>query len=329
MSTLATTLPELKEARVTTKHAFTGRMCAASRDVETKRPDSLFVDPLAHKLAGTEGRGAPMGSWILVPRTRRGDDCLVEHYGRGCRQLVLLGAGMDARAYRAFAPGADAPPDARSVTLDGLAVFEVDQQTTFDVKEPLVARAPLAVESRRVVGTDFAKGPTAWSDQLLHCGFDASVPTVWLSVLRPRRVSRDFDRGNNNKSSPMGLVGLAPRGAAVLLTRGRRRRAPARRREALRRRLGRLPRLHHALVRRRRRRAGRCTFPERQRRLRGPLAPRGLPADAGEGPVVDHRRPRVALPHARRPSIRAHAGAVPRPEARAVRRGRQDELGDE
>ena len=114
MTTLATTLPELKEARVTTKHAFTGRMCAASRDVETKRPDSLFVDPLAHKLAGTEGRGAPMGSWILVPRTRRGDDCLVEHYGRGCRQLVLLGAGMDARAYRAFAPGADAPPDARS-----------------------------------------------------------------------------------------------------------------------------------------------------------------------------------------------------------------------
>ena len=199
MSTLATTLPELKEARVTTKHAFTGRMCAASRDVETKRPDSLFVDPLAHKLAGTEGRGAPMGSWILVPRTRRGDDCLVEHYGRGCRQLVLLGGGMDARAYRAFAPGADAPPDARSVTLDGLAVFEVDQQTTFDVKEPLVARAPLAVESRRVVGTDFAKGPTAWSDQLLHCGFDASVPTVWLSVLRPRRFSRDFDRGNKQR----------------------------------------------------------------------------------------------------------------------------------
>jgi len=191
--------PSCAETRVANSHAFTARMCAASRWEESSRPDSLFDDPLAKKLAGDEGLAQPMGSWIMTPRTRYADDYLRLHYANGCRQLVLLGAGMDARAYRAFAPGADAPPDARSVTLDGLAVFEVDQQTTFDVKEPLVARAPLAVESRRVVGTDFAKGPTAWSDQLLHCGFDASVPTVWLSVLRPRRFSRDFDRGNKQR----------------------------------------------------------------------------------------------------------------------------------
>jgi len=44
-----------------------------------------------------------MGEWILVPRTRFGDDFLLRKYKEnGCRQLVLLGAGMDARAFRGF-----------------------------------------------------------------------------------------------------------------------------------------------------------------------------------------------------------------------------------
>ena len=78
-------------------------------------------DLQAYKLAGAEGRAQPMGDWIMVPRTRFGDDYLREQYARGARQLVLLGAGFDARAYRMS-------------QLPDLAVFEVDQQTTFDVR---------------------------------------------------------------------------------------------------------------------------------------------------------------------------------------------------
>ena len=121
------------EMRVTSAHSFTGRMCAASRWEESQRTDSLFQDPQAHKLAGSEGLSQSMGSWIMVPRTRFGDDFLRKFYATGARQLVLLGAGMDSRAYR--------------MGLDNLRVFEVDQQTTFDVKEPLVRpcrRTPLA-----------------------------------------------------------------------------------------------------------------------------------------------------------------------------------------
>ena len=63
------------------------------------------MDPLASKLAGPEGLQQPMGDWIMVPRTRFGDDFIIEHYTqRGVRQLVLLGAGMDARAYRLRLP---------------------------------------------------------------------------------------------------------------------------------------------------------------------------------------------------------------------------------
>ena len=142
--------------------------------------DSLFVDPMAHLLAGSEGRRQPMGAWILVPRTRRGDDVLVEGYRAGCRQLVQLGAGMDARAYRVFAPDSNSPPAAASadgswrggVKLDELAVFEVDQGTTFDVKEPLLEGAPLTVKSRHAIAADFAlRGD--WADALVRGGHRA------------------------------------------------------------------------------------------------------------------------------------------------------------
>lgn len=79
---------------------------AGSRFLESQRSDSLFVDVLASKLAGREGLAQPMGDWIMVPRTRFGDDFVFQHYmkPRGARQLVLLGAGMDARAYRLRLP---------------------------------------------------------------------------------------------------------------------------------------------------------------------------------------------------------------------------------
>lgn len=149
-----------------TSHSFTGRMCAAARWLEGRRPDSLFEDPLGHRLAGVEGRRSPMGDWIMTPRTRFGDDLLRDKYSMGCRQLVLLGAGMDSRAYR-------------MAGLEDLAVFEVDQKTTFDVKEPLLENEAVAVRSRVVVPTDFTERG-AWARALVDMGYDAQVPTVWL-----------------------------------------------------------------------------------------------------------------------------------------------------
>jgi methyltransferase (TIGR00027 family) len=165
-----------EEATVKTSHAFTGRMCAAARWEETQRPDSLFYDALSYKLAGHEGRSSPMGGWIMVPRTRFGDDFLVDKYmANGCRQLVLLGAGMDTRAYRMQG-------------LDQLRVFEVDQWTTFDVKEPLLVGERLSVHSRVTVGAEFSDHASwaystdrkQWTEELVASGFDPNVPTVWL-----------------------------------------------------------------------------------------------------------------------------------------------------
>jgi methyltransferase (TIGR00027 family) len=72
---------------------------------------------------------------------------------------------MDARAYR--------------MVLPELRVFEVDQKTTFDVKEPLLKEDALSVASRAVVPTEFTERGR-WGADLIAAGFDKSVPTVWL-----------------------------------------------------------------------------------------------------------------------------------------------------
>jgi len=167
-------------------------MCAGSRYEESMRSDSLFVDPLAKELAGPEGLRNPMGAWILVPRTAFGDNLLQRFYAeKGCRQLVLLGAGVDARAFRV-----EGMPD--------LNVYEVDQQTTFDFKDPIVQAHPLTVRSRVSVATDFStiKDEEHWEQALLNSGFDTSVPTVWLlegllmylTDVEQRRVMRCIGR---------------------------------------------------------------------------------------------------------------------------------------
>eukprot|EP00438_Fugacium_kawagutii_P035506 Skav219706 [mRNA] locus=scaffold2416:76881:79121:- [translate_table: standard] len=157
-------------------HAFTAKMCAGSRYLESQRRDALFVDPLAAKLAGPEGLAQPMGDWIMVPRTRFGDDLIIEHYWRSrdaqghagnapVRQLVMLGAGMDARAYR--------------LRLPELKVFEVDLPILFQDKEPLLEGETMTVQSRTIVPTDFSSGED-WSTKLQHTDFDPPRPTVWL-----------------------------------------------------------------------------------------------------------------------------------------------------
>jgi len=114
-----------------------------------------------------------MGSWILVPRTRRGDDLVHENYAKGTRQLVILGAGMDARAWRL-----SGTPE--------LSVYEVDQPTTFAYKEPLVSSEKLLVKKRIAVPADFDKDDGTgeaenWETELLASdGFDKQEPSLWL-----------------------------------------------------------------------------------------------------------------------------------------------------
>ena len=85
---------------------------AAYRAKETKRPDALFRDPLAAKLAGSHGerivaglpRWAVFGEWMVVIRTRIIDAFIEAAIADGVDTVLNLGAGLDTRPYRMQLP---------------------------------------------------------------------------------------------------------------------------------------------------------------------------------------------------------------------------------
>jgi len=93
--------------------AGTARWTAAERARESARPDRLFDDPLAMVLAGQAGQAlaeamrgdGTFDNPALAIRTRFFDDVITDAVtARGMRQVVLVAAGMDTRAYRLPVP---------------------------------------------------------------------------------------------------------------------------------------------------------------------------------------------------------------------------------
>ncbi len=81
------------------------------RAAETARPDALFSDPLAARLAGDQGREIVANSprsgrsgWWLVARTKIIDDTIASAIADGCDRVLNLAAGLDTRPYRLDLP---------------------------------------------------------------------------------------------------------------------------------------------------------------------------------------------------------------------------------
>ncbi|MFF0462750.1 SAM-dependent methyltransferase [Streptomyces mexicanus] len=83
----------------------------------------------------------------------------------GIRQLVVLAAGLDARAYRL-----DLPADT--------TVYEIDVEPVLRFKESVVTRARLKPAARRHAVVADLRGP--WQAALARAGFDPELPTTWL-----------------------------------------------------------------------------------------------------------------------------------------------------
>jgi len=147
----------------------TARWTAAVRAAETTREGRLFEDPWAAALAGPDGAawfaGRPPGSTPPIAiRTRFFDDWLhaVAIEG-GIRQVVLLAAGLDTRAYRL--------PWAAATT-----VFELDRPVVLAEKERTLDAAGAAPAcDRRVVRADLAAD---WAAELLAAGLDRARPAA-------------------------------------------------------------------------------------------------------------------------------------------------------
>ncbi|GAB2745854.1 SAM-dependent methyltransferase [Kitasatospora kifunensis] len=153
--------------------SHTSQWTAAARALETEREDALFRDELARPLASETGfellrkyGGGGLADFVSI-RTRYLDDAIeAQVLGGGIRQVVLIAAGMDARAFRL-----GWPKDA--------VVYEVDHSALFEVKESrLAALGAAPAVDRRVVGADLTK---PWLSTLEAAGFDRNKPTLWVA----------------------------------------------------------------------------------------------------------------------------------------------------
>lgn len=155
--------------------ATTAHWIAAVRAGESARPDRLFDDPYAAALAGARGfamreasERAAGGENAFIPvRTRYFDDVLTAAVDCGAvGQVVLVGAGMDTRAYRLGLP-------------EHLAVFELDRAQVLEEKEAVLAGAGASPRCRRhALPVDLAE---PWSGPLRAAGFDPGTATAWLA----------------------------------------------------------------------------------------------------------------------------------------------------
>lgn len=164
---------------VMTPVGLTSRWVAANRALETESEAPLYRDPYARALAGEPGFAmmsasrAAMGladsaspDAYLTIRTKFFDEMLLRAVRESSiDQVVILAAGMDARAMRL-----DWPRD--------LVLFEVDRDDVFEHKEAVLAslNARPACD-RRIVRVDLA-GP--WTAALTEAGFASNRPAAIL-----------------------------------------------------------------------------------------------------------------------------------------------------
>ncbi|RZT86467.1 methyltransferase (TIGR00027 family) [Pseudonocardia sediminis] len=172
---------------------FTALLVAAGRAVETCRDDRLVDDPWAQRFVAAANppssvpvrpgetwtvhdpdpaiRSEVDGFWTMMAtyqgvRSRFFDDALDRAVSAGTDQVVLLAAGLDARALRL--PWGS-----------GVTVYEIDQAGVLEFKDEVVeAHDGRPTCDRRVVGVDLRDD---WVAALRAQGFDPSRPTAWLA----------------------------------------------------------------------------------------------------------------------------------------------------
>jgi methyltransferase (TIGR00027 family) len=189
----------------------------ALETIETRR-EPLFRDPFAqHLLSGSRARAlrlaklpgmrntleryadwrAPGARTSAIGRTRFIDDVVRAEVSRGVRQVVILGAGYDARAHRID-------------ELAKLPVYEVDRADTQAEKRRRISGLAGARKDINYVAVDFERKTLAM--QLADAGWRADRTSlfVWEGVtnyLDAEAVALVLD-----------MIGLTAQGSAIVFT---------------------------------------------------------------------------------------------------------------
>lgn len=161
---------------------------AAARAAETERSHPLIEDPFAATFLGAAGAG----TWTMFSNSPLPNELLEQHpelpawrhamidymacrtaffdyrfltaTDTGVRQVVILAAGLDARAWRLPWPA-------------GTTVYELDQPKVLEFKSSTLHKHGAKLRSNQVnVAIDLRDD---WPAALEAAGFDASAPSAW------------------------------------------------------------------------------------------------------------------------------------------------------
>ncbi len=101
---------------------------------------------------------------MMAVRTRYFDDFFTDATAAGVRQVVILAAGLDSRAYRRAWPA-------------GTVVYEVDQPAVIEFKTAALSKlGAQPTAERRTVAVDLCDD---WLNALRQAGFDETKPAAW------------------------------------------------------------------------------------------------------------------------------------------------------
>ena len=168
---------------ITTGVGSTALFVAAARALEARKPAPLAVDPYAEVFCRAAGgpwqelmdggmpdhplRSGEFGTHFVTfqgARTRYFDAYFAAAADAGVRQIVMLAAGLDSRAYRLRWPA-------------GTTVFELDQPRVLEFKrQTLSGESPRA--ERREVPVDLRED---WPAALRSSGFRPEHPSAWIA----------------------------------------------------------------------------------------------------------------------------------------------------
>lgn len=159
----------------------TARWVAVYRAVESERPDALFRDPFAARLAGPRGHDIASrmpktmrrNVWPIVMRTKAIDDLVMAAVAEGADRVLNLAAGLDTRPYRLPLPAS-------------LAWIEVDLPGIVAEKERMMAaETPRCRLVRERVDLSDPAARAALLDRALEGSSHAVVITEGLLIYLP------------------------------------------------------------------------------------------------------------------------------------------------
>jgi methyltransferase (TIGR00027 family) len=201
---------------ITTSVGATALFVATARALEAQKPDPLAVDPFAEVFCRAVGGtaadvldGKDPGHRLKTPdwgehfvnfqgaRTRYFDDYFRRAADAGVRQVVILAAGLDSRAYRLPWP-------------DQTTIFELDRPQVLDFKrEVLAERGAKPDAERREVAIDLRED---WPQALRDSGFDAAKPSAWIAegllIYLPADAGQQLFTGIDSLAAPASHVAV-------------------------------------------------------------------------------------------------------------------------